>query len=212
MIRIFLIDDHPLFRHGLKSVLNEYREFQVVGDASNALEAFPKILEFKPHIVITDIYMQGTDGIAATSWIKYNLPNTEVIVLTVSDSDDVFLNAIKAGAKGYILKGVGILEIIEAIKMVAIGQATISPIMADRLLEQIRRSGKDKKGYHELSMREKEVLKLTARGSSNKEIAADLYISDTTVKAHMRNILEKLQVKNRAEAVGVAISKGILSN
>jgi two-component system NarL family response regulator len=134
------------------------------------------------------------------------------MVLTFSDSEEVFLSAIKAGAKGYLLKGVGILEIIEAIKMVASGQATVSPSLANRLLDQIRGSKRGKKEFHELSSREKEILKMTAQGSSNKEIAADLYISDTTVKAHMRNILEKLHVKNRAEAVGVAISRGILNN
>jgi DNA-binding NarL/FixJ family response regulator len=212
MTRIFLIDDHPLFRHGLKSVLNEYREFQVVGEAASAQEALPRIEALKPDIVITDIFMPGIDGIKAASCIKQKLPTTKVIVLTFSDSEEVFLSAIKAGAKGYLLKGVGIIEIIEAIKRVACGQAAVSPALANKLLDQIRSSKRDKKEFHELSSREKEILKLTAKGSSNKEIAADLYISDTTVKAHMRNILEKLQVKNRAEAVGVAISKGILNN
>ncbi len=212
-IKIFIVDDHPLFRYGLLSVLSEYPEFQVVGDAANIPEALPKIVNIQPNIVIMDVFMPNSDGIKATSLIKQKMPKTEIIILTISDNEEIFLSAIKAGAKGYLLKGVGIIEIVEAIKQVASGEATVSPSMASRLLEQFRDNGRDnngRKGYYELSIREKEVLKLTAQGSSNKEIAANLFISDTTVKAHMRNILEKLRVKNRAEAVGVAIAKGIL--
>lgn len=214
-IKIFIVDDHPLFRFGLISVLNEYPEFQVVGDACNSTEALPRIEETQPDVIMMDIFMPNNDGVKSTALIKQKLPRTEIIILTISDSEEVFLNAIKAGAKGYLLKGVGILEIVDAIKRVAHGEATVSPTMASRLLEQFRDSGKDsngKKALNGLSVREKEVLKLTAQGSSNKEIAANLFISDTTVKAHMRNILEKLRVKNRAEAVGVAISRGILEN
>jgi len=162
-----------------------------------------------------DIFMPNSDGIKTTGLIKQRLPATEVIILTISDNEDIFLSAIKAGAKGYLLKGVGIMEIVEAIKLVAKGEATVSPTMATRLLDQFRdstRNNSNKNGLFELSVREKEVLKLTAHGSSNKEIAANLFISDTTVKAHIRNILEKLRVKNRAEAVGVAISRGILDD
>ncbi len=212
-IKVFVVDDHPLFRYGLLSVLSEYPEFKVVGDAASSNEALSRIEEIRPDIVKMDIFMPNNDGIKATSLIKQKLPKTEIIILTISDNEDIFLNAIKAGAKGYLLKGVGVLEIVEAIKQVANGEATVSPSMASRLLDQFRDNGKDnngKKGFCDLSVREKEVLKLTARGSSNKEIAANLFISDTTVKAHMRNILEKLRVKNRAEAVGVAIAKGIL--
>jgi two-component system, NarL family, nitrate/nitrite response regulator NarL len=214
-VKIFVVDDHPVFRYGLISVLSEYPEFKVVGDAANSLEALPKIEELQPDIVIMDIFMPDCDGIKSTSLIKQKMPNTEIIILTISDNEDIFLNAIKAGAKGYLLKGMGIMEIVEAIKLVANGEATVSPSLATRLLEQFRDSNKDSNGrkpYYELSVREKEVLKLTAQGSSNKEIAANLFISDTTVKAHMRNILEKLRAKNRAEAVGVAISKGILEH
>lgn len=212
-IKIFLVDDHPLFRYGLMSILNEYPGFEVVGDANNSNEAWPKIEKVRPDIVIMDIFMPNSDGIKCTSLIKQKLPKTEVIILTISDNNEVFLNAIKAGARGYLLKGVGVVEMVDAIKQVAKGEAVISPAMATRLLDQVRdsKSNNNKKGYNELSLREKEVLRLTAQGSSNKEIAADLFISDTTVKAHMRNILEKLHVKNRAEAVGVAISKGIIS-
>jgi len=211
-IKIFVVDDHPLFRFGLLSVLNEYPEFQVVGDAANSFEALPRIQDVRPDVVIMDVFMPNSDGIKATSIIKQRLPNTEIIILTISDSEDVFMSAIKAGARGYLLKGAGVVEIVESIRQVASGEAMISPIMAARLLEQVRGTGKENKrrSYYELSTREKEVLRLTAQGSSNKEIAANLFISDTTVKAHMRNILEKLRVKNRAEAVGVAIARGLL--
>lgn len=213
-IKIFIVDDHPLFRYGLMSVISEYPEFQIVGDAANSVEALPRIEVVRPDIVIMDVFMPESDGIKTTLSIKQKLPQTEIIILTISDNEEIFLNAIKAGAKGYLLKGVGILEIVEAIKQVNKGQATVSPSMATHLLEHFRDSkdNNHRKGFYELSLREKEVLKLTARGSSNKEIAANLFISDTTVKAHMRNILEKLRVKNRAEAVGVAIAKGILDN
>jgi len=216
-IKIFVVDDHPLFRYGLMAVLSEYPEFRVVGDAADSIEALSRIEKIHPDIVIMDIFMPKKDGIKATSLIKKRSPNTEIIILTISDNEDIFLSAIKAGAKGYLLKGIGILEIVEAVKLVANGEAMVSPDMATRLLERFRDSShangenhSGKKGTNELSAREKEVLKLTARGSSNKEIASNLFISDTTVKAHMRNILEKLRAKNRAEAVGVAIARGIL--
>jgi DNA-binding NarL/FixJ family response regulator len=214
-ISVFIVDDHPLFRYGLLSVISEYPEFKVVGDAATSAEALPKIMKMQPDIVIMDVFMPDGDGITTTMSIKQKLPGTEIIILTISDSEDIFLNAIKAGAKGYLLKGIGLMEIVDAIKQVNRGEAIVSPNMAARLLEQFRENNKGnhtKSKFCDLSVREKEVLRLVARGSSNKEIAANLYISDTTVKAHIRNILEKLRVKNRAEAVGVAISRGMLNN
>ena len=214
-ITVFVVDDHPLFRHGLISVLGEYPEFQVIGDAASSTEAMSRIEELRPDIVIMDVFMPNGDGVKATGLIKQRLPQTEVIILTISENENIFFTAIRAGAKGYLLKGAGVNEIVEAIKRVAAGEATFSPAIAARLLEHFReatRNKSGKNGLYELSTREKEVLRLTARGSSNKEIAASLYISDTTVKAHMRNILEKLKAKNRAEAVWVAIARGILDN
>lgn len=213
-IKIFVVDDHPLFRYGLISVLSEYPEFQVVGDSASALQALPRIEADHPDIVIMDIFMPESDGISTTTLINQKWPSTKIIILTISDNEDDFQKAIKAGAKGYLLKGTGIVEIVEAIKAVAKGQTTVTPSMISRFIKnQLFDSGQvknSKKGLNELSVREKEVLRHTVHGSSNKEIAADLFISDTTVKAHMRNILEKLQVKNRAEAVGVAVSKRML--
>jgi len=213
-IRIFLVDAHPLFRYGLLSVLNQQPEFQVIGDSSRCRDAIPVIEQLKPDVVIMDIFLPECDGLKTTAYIKQKLPETEVIILTVSGSEELFLQAMQAGAKGYLLKGAGITEIIETVKMVARGNMMVSPLMAGKLMERLREKepGKMEKGLPKLSSREKEILKLTAKGSSNREIASILLISNTTVKAHMRNILEKLQVKNRTQAVSLAIARGIISH
>jgi DNA-binding NarL/FixJ family response regulator len=136
----------------------------------------------------------------------------KVLILTVSDKEDDLFTAIKAGAKGYLLKSVSLGELTDSIRLVANGEAIVSPSMAARLLEEFKQAGQDRadKGLGELSLREREVLQLIANGASNKEIAAKLFISETTVKAHLRSILDKLHVKNRAQAAALAMAKGLV--
>ena len=211
MIRVMVVDDHPIFRQGLVSVLQRYPEFEVVGQAADGERAVAKASEVQPDIVVMDVCMPEGDGISATTALQQTLPQAKVLIVTVSDKDEDLFAAIKAGARGYLLKNVSLQELINSIRLVAQGEAIVSPIMAARLLDEFKQ-GKERpdKELGELSQRESEVLQLVAEGASNKEIADRLYIGETTVKAHLRTILEKLHARNRAEAVALAAAKGWL--
>jgi two-component system NarL family response regulator len=214
MIKVLVADDHAIFRQGLISVLGQFPEFQVVGHASNGSEAVAKASELQPDVVIMDISMPGSGGVEATMTLQQTRPQTRVLILTVSEERRDLFTAIKAGAKGYLLKSVGLEELVNAVRLVANGEAIVSPFMAVMLLDEFKQTSGDKakKEVSELSPRESEILKLVARGATNGEIAAQLFISETTVKAHLRSILEKLQVKNRAQAVAYAAGKGWLQD
>jgi len=213
MIRVLVADDHPVFREGLVSLLQKYPEFDVVGQAANGNEAIAQAKQFLPDVVIMDICMPGGNGVAATVALQRVLPQTRVVMFTVSDKDDDLFNAIKAGARGYLLKSVDLEELIESVKLVADGEAIISPSMAGRLLDEFKQS-KEQAGRDpsQLTRRENEVLQLVAEGTSTKQIAVLLYICETTVKTHLRAIMQKLHARNRAEAVALAATKGLLNN
>ena len=214
MIRVLVVDDHPVFRQGLISVLQRYLEFEVVGQAANGIEAVMKASELEPDIIVMDIRMPGGNGVEATRAVQQKLPQAKVLIVTVSDKDDDLFAAIKAGARGYLLKSVSLCELIDSIRLVAQGEAIISPTVAGRLLDefkQVEKEQSDKRLDRGLSLREQEVLRLVAKGASNKEIADRLFISETTVKAHLRTILEKLHARNRAEAVALAAARGLLN-
>ncbi len=211
MIKVLVVDDHPVFRHGLISVLEKLPDFQVVGQASNGAEAVVRAKEYQPDVVTMDIRMPGGNGVESTAAIRQTLPRARVLILTVSEKDDDLFAAIKAGAKGYLLKSAELDELVDAIRLLAGNEAIVSPAMANKLIEEFQQSGSHKLEHGELSLREREVLQLVAQGGSNKEIAIKLFISETTVKAHLRRILEKLHVKNRAEAVAKATAKGLFS-
>ena len=212
MVKIFMIDYHPVFQHGLKSILERSSEFQVVGDATNIQEALAKVDELQPDIVIMDIEMPRGEGLEAIALLQQKYPQLKLFILTDSDSEYYFSNAIKSGAKGYMLKSVGITELIDSIRLVASGSVIVYDSTAARQLEQNNNANaKNKTGLNSLSQREKEVLKLVAQGSSNKEIARHCFVSETTVKAHLSRILEKLNVKNRAQAVAMGMEQGYLN-
>ncbi len=208
MIKVLIVDDHPIFRQGLISLLQQYPEFETVGQATNGKEAVAIASEVLPDVVVMDVCMPGGDGIAATTALLQKLPQVKVVIVTVSDKNEDLLAAIKAGARGYLLKSVSLRELIDSIRLVAQGEAIISPAMAGRLLDEFRQA--DKELGEQLSLREQEVLQLVAQGYSNKEIANQLFISETTVKAHLRTILQKLHARNRTEAVALAVNKGWL--
>ena len=213
MIKVLVVDDHPIFRQGLISLLQQYPEFETVGQATNGEEAVVIASEVQPDVVVMDVCMPGGDGIAATTALQQALPNVKVIIVTVSDKDEDLFAAIKAGARGYLLKSVSLRELIDSIRLVAQGEAIISPTVAGKLLDEFKQTDRDQSGKElngGLSLREQEVLQLVAQGASNKEIADQLFISETTVKAHLRTILQKLHARNRAEAVALAATKGWL--
>jgi two-component system NarL family response regulator len=209
-IRVLIADDSPLFRRGLIVVLGTEDDIEVVAEAENGEDAIQKAEETAPDVVLMDVRMPRVNGIDAARSIKDGSPATKIIMLTVSDEDDDLYEAIKAGANSYLLKEVSVEEVPEAIRAVVHGQSLISPSMASKLLTEytsLARRAEEKQQFPSpgLTSRELEVLKLVARGRSNREIGEELYISENTVKNHVRNILEKLHLHSRMEAVIYAV-------
>ena len=213
MANILVIDSYAVYRYGLTSMLKEQPEFRVIGDAANTSEAVAKLGELQPDIVIMDIFMPGGEGVEAVNLMRQKFPDVKVIVFTLSDKEEDFLRAMRAGARAYLLKSIETAELIESVHLVATGHAIVSPLMAFRLPEEFGNTNKqNRQGVNSLSPREKEVLCLVAQGASNKEIAVKCYVSQTTAKAHLRRILEKMNVRNRAQAAAMGISKGLLND
>jgi DNA-binding NarL/FixJ family response regulator len=206
--RVLLVDDHGLFRDGIRSLLAYESDFLVVGEAADAIEALRAARELQPDLILMDINLPGEDGVAATRRIKAELPGTTIVMLTVLDDSDKLLDAIKAGAQGYLLKDIRSTELLSQLRGLAEGDAPISRRMATRMLEEFRRNAGGAVKETDLTNREIEVLDLVANRLSNKEIAARLVISEHTVKNHLKSILAKLQLRNRREAAAFGISHG----
>ena len=213
-IRVLLADPHALFRRGVRLVLEDEADIEVVGEAGEGLDAVERIVELVPDLVLMDVRMPGLSGIDATRRVRELVPSVKIAILTVSESDDDLFAAVRAGATGYLLKEVSIEELPEAVRAVARGHSLISPSMASRLLGEFnalsRRVEERLGNAPRLSDRELEVLRLVARGCSNKEIAAELVIAENTVKNHVRNILEKLQLRSRMEAAMYAVRERLV--
>jgi DNA-binding NarL/FixJ family response regulator len=214
-IRVMICDDHALFRRGLIMVLEAEEDIEVVAEAEDGEDAVEKAVEFVPDVVLMDVRMPGVDGIEATRRIAEKVPTAKILMLTVSDEEEDLYEAIKAGATGYLLKEVSIEEVAPAARAVVAGQSLISPSMASKLLGEFsnlakRAEERTSVPTPRLTDRELEVLRLVAQGKSNREIAGDLYISENTVKNHVRNILEKLHLHTRMEAVMYAVREKLL--
>lgn len=214
-IRVFLADDHALFREGLAGILNAHPDFEVVGEASDGLEAVVKAQELAPDLILMDIMMPGYDGLEATRQIKRLLPATTVVILTVRDDEEKLFEAIKNGAQGYLLKTIPSREMLGLLRGAVQGEAAITPALAGRMLEEFRRLSRlalpdTDEDAVALTFREQEVLSLVAQGKMDKEVADALQISIHTVKSHMRNILAKLHVGTRREAAQYARHKGLI--
>jgi DNA-binding NarL/FixJ family response regulator len=214
-IRVLVVDDHALFRRGLEMVLAQETDIEVVGEASDGAEAVDKAGDLLPDIVLMDVRMPRRSGIEACRTIKEVAPSTRIIMLTISDEEADLYEAIKAGATGYLLKEISIDEVASAIRAVASGQSLISPSMASKLLTEfagmLKRAAETQQvPMPRLTERELEVLRLVARGLNNRDIARSLFISENTVKNHVRNILEKLQLHSRMEAVVYAVREKLL--
>jgi DNA-binding NarL/FixJ family response regulator len=211
--RVLLVDDHDLFRTGLRNLLEE-QGVDIVGDVDSGTEALRKIRTVAPEVVVMDLNMPGISGVEATRQIAMIAPLTRVLVLTISDQDADVMNAILAGACGYLLKDASINELITGIRAAAAGESLVSPAIAAKVLQRVRAAGPaqvDAEAIRsELSDREIQVLKLIANGKDNAQIAADLHISPKTVKNHISNILMKLQIDNRIQAAVYAVRSGLV--
>jgi len=213
-IRVVVVDDQELFRRGLIMLVAAEDDIDVVGEASDGDEAAELAAATVPDVVLMDVRMPKRSGIEACRTIKQVAPSAKIIMLTVSDEEGDLYDAIKNGASGYLLKDASIDQVAQAIRVVADGQSLISPSMAAKLLEEFKTISsvgtKQDVIMPKLTDRELEVLNLVARGLNNREIARDLYISENTVKNHVRNILEKLQLHSRMEAVMYAVREKLL--
>ena len=214
-IRVLVVDDHALFRRGLQMVLEQEPDIEVVGEASDGAEAVTTAAETLPDIVLMDVRMPKRGGIDACTSIHETVPSAKIIMLTISDEEVDLYDAIKAGAMGYLLKEISIEEVASAIRAVHGGQSLISPSMASKLLTEFASMIKKSDDRQQvptprLTDREMEVLKLVAKGMNNRDIAKQLFISENTVKNHIRNILEKLQLHSRMEAVVYAVREKLL--
>jgi two-component system NarL family response regulator len=214
-IRVLIVDDHALFRRGLEMVLAQEVDIDVVGEAADGSEAVTMASEMAPDIVLMDVRMPRRGGIDATSAIKQAVPSAKIVMLTISDEEADLYDAIKAGAMGYLLKEISIDEVAADIRAVYNGQSLISPSMASKLLSEFASMIKNKDDRPQLPTprltdREMEVLRLVAKGMNNRDIAKQLFISENTVKNHIRNILEKLQLHSRMEAVVYAVREKLL--
>jgi DNA-binding NarL/FixJ family response regulator len=212
-IRVAVVDDQELFRRGLTMLLGVEEDIEVVGEASDGVAATELAATAVPDVVLMDVRMPKRSGIEACASIKDVAPSAKIIMLTVSDEEADLYDAVKNGASGYLLKDSSIDEVAQAIRVVAEGQSLISPSMAVKLLDefkQMTRSDRQQVPTPRLTDRELEVLKLVAQGLNNREIAKRLFISENTVKNHVRNILEKLQLHSRMEAVMYAVREKLL--
>lgn len=215
-IRILLADNKELFREGLAKVLEERPEIEVIDHCDNGRMAVEKARDGKPDVVLMEASLSGCDSIEATRRIKEESPNTKVAILTDSEDEDRLCSALKAGAKGYLSKNMRINTLVQSVVVIAEGSTIVSPPLGDKLVGQVgclkARELRDKNGCESgLSEREIEILRLVARGASNKEIAETLIIAENTVKVHMKNILRKLHLKNKQQAAAYATQQGMVS-
>lgn len=204
-IRLLIVDDHPVVRDGLRGMLENQPDFEVVGEASDGAATLKLADELEPDLILMDLRMPVMDGVTATRQIKHRQPGIQVLVLTTYDSDADILPAIEAGATGYLLKDTSREELYRAIRAAAHGEPVFTPSVARRLIGHMRLPVEEK-----LSSRELEVLGLVAGGASNSDIANRLHISQATVKSHLIHIFDKLGVSDRTAAVTVALQRGLI--
>jgi DNA-binding NarL/FixJ family response regulator len=205
-IRILVADDHPIVRDGLIAILNTQPDFEVVGEAATGSQTVERVTTLRPDVVLLDLEMPEIDGVEA----QRLLPGARVIVFTAFDTDERILGAVRAGARGYLLKGAPREEIFQAIRVVHAGGSLLQPVVAAKLLRQVSQGPATIPGPETLTPRELEVLRLLARGLENKEIAAELVIAERTVKFHVSSIQGKLGAGNRTEAVVMAAKQGLI--
>lgn len=209
-IRVVVVDDHPVFREGFAALLGSIPDIEVLATAASGEEAVAAVEEHRPAVVVMDVQMPGMDGVEATRRVVADHPDTGVVVLTMSEEDATLLDAVRAGARGYLLKGAEPDEIVRAITTVAAGGVVFGAVLASRVVEFMARPRTaDAEPFPELSAREREVLDLVAGGLTNGQIASRLFLSPKTVRNHVHAVLSKLQAADRTEAVIRARDAGL---
>jgi two-component system response regulator NreC len=213
-IRLLIVDDHPVVRAGFRTLLSVQRDMEVVGEAADGAVAVERALELKPDVVVMDITMAGMSGLEATREIKKRIPETKVLVLTIHDNEEYLRQMLEAGATGYLLKEVADTELAVAIRAVHRGDVFIYPaltrvLLGDSIQKGDRNDYSQEDGYELLSQREKEVLRLLALGDTNREIAAQLFLSVRTIETYRARLMEKLNLRSRGELVRYALRKGL---
>ena len=207
MIRVLVVDDHPIVRDGLRGVISASSDLEVVGEAANGPSAVARSLAVHPDVVLMDLRMPGGDGVAAIEELVRRASPARVLVLTTYDTDDDVLRAVQAGATGYLLKDAPAEELLRGIRAAARGESVLAPTVASRLLSRVRAPAAPEPV---LSPRELQVLQMVARGTSNRDCARQLFISEATVKTHLQHVYDKLGVGDRAAAVATGYERGLL--
>lgn len=210
-LRILLVDDHEVVRLGLKALLSRHPRFEIVGEAGTAEEALTKARVHKPDVIVMDIRLSGASGIDATRDIMAVLPDTRIIILTSYADDDLLMDAVAAGAIGYVLKQIGSDELVRALETVARGEALLDPAMMNKAFARLREAARKDRGdaFKMLTEQEVKILALLARGRTNREIAGELFLSEKTVRNYVSSILGKLNISHRAQAAAYAVSHGL---
>lgn len=216
VIRVLIIDDHTLFRSGIKLLLERQQGFEVVGEAGDGLDGAKRAKKLKPDVVLLDLHMPGTSGLAAIPLLLEESPQTQIIMLTVSEDAEDLLDALRAGACGYLLKNIDTDFLLDSIRRAAAGESVMSPQMAARVAAAIRKpqniNSNAAADSVEFSPREREVIIWLARGGSNKEIARALNMAESTVKIHVQSILRKLNLSSRVQAAVYAVEHGLVDS
>jgi DNA-binding NarL/FixJ family response regulator len=211
-VRVSIVDDHELFRQGVSAILKRCRDIEVVGEAENGEVAVKMCGEWMPDVVLMDINMPVMDGLEATRRIKREFPYIKILILTVSDTEQMLFEAVKSGASGYVLKNASPTEVIDGVKRVSTGEPVIPGNLAIQIITEFMKpaSRTVRQQVNELTEREIEVLRYLSTGASNRDIAKALFISENTVRNHVRNILEKLHLSNRVQAAAYAVREGFI--
>ncbi len=205
MIRVLVVDDHPVVRHGLIAMLRWESDIEIVGQAADGAQAVELIADLTPDVVLLDLRMPKLNGVEVMRQIRPGYPSVRFLVLTTYDTDEYIGPALAAGAQGYLLKDAMPEDLAQSVRLIASGGAALEPGVAARMLERLQSGGEET-----LSNRERDVLRLLVEGASNKQIAARLQLSENTIKTHLSNIFGKLDVQSRAEAVAVALQRGLV--
>ncbi|MFZ2523788.1 MAG: response regulator transcription factor [Candidatus Ferrigenium altingense] len=214
-IRILIVDDHTLLRSGIKLALQRHEGFEVVGEAGDGLEGIKRAKQLKPDVVLLDLHMPGTSGLEALRVLVEDVPETQVVMLTVSEDAEDLLETLRAGARGYLLKNIDTEFLLESIRRAARGESVMSPQMAQKLADSVRAPSKESVPVVDinpgkLSPREREIIVMLAHGASNKEIARVLGLSESTIKIHVQGILRKLNIAKRVQAAVYAVAHGLI--